>query len=383
MLFNKRFLPGSGVCRSKLKKDRYTKNLIPRLQAGEIALISHADLDELAVRGLLKARVLAVINTSQFVTGRFVNYAPGALLEAGLFLLEEVDEDIFHKIEDGDMVTIDGERVLLGSEVIGLGRKFTSEIWEQRMETARRQAGKVARNFFENTLDHASREKELLLEPVETPYLKTSMYGKDVVIVVRGRNYREDLRIIRNYLQEVSPVLIGVDGGADALWEEGFCPHLVIGDMDSVSDLVLKRAGEIVVHTYPDGRETQGLKRVKALGVEYCTFKAPGTSEDIAMLLAYEKGAELIVALGAHFGVAEFLEKGRRGMSSTLLVRLKVGDRLVDAKGVSRLYRKPHSPLIICVLILAGILPVVVLLLLSPLVQHFFQVLIWRMGFAP
>ena len=56
------------------------------------------------------------------------------------------------------------------------------------------------------------------------------------------------------------------------------------------------------------------------------------------MLMAYEKGAALIVSVGAHFNLIEFLDRSREGMSSTFLTRLRIGETLVDAKGVSRLY---------------------------------------------
>jgi uncharacterized membrane-anchored protein len=178
---------------------------------------------------------------------------------------------------------------------------------------------------------------------------------------VRGYHYREDLQILRPYISDYRPVLIGVDGGADAILDSGFKPDLIVGDMDSVSDRALACGAEIVVHAYRDGR-APGLERVRELGVEPVVFPATGTSEDIAMLLADDKGAEVIVAVGTHATLVEFLDKGRAGMASTFLTRLRVGSKLVDAKGVSRLYRSSVSNVQVMLLSLAGLVAVFVAL---------------------
>ena len=196
------------------------------------------------------------------------------------------------------------------------------------------------------------------------PVLKTSIEGRPVLIVVRGSGYREDLRMVRAYVKEQRPVLIAVDGGADALLEEGWTPDIVLGDMDSASDAALRSAREVIVHAYADGR-APGLERVRALGVEPTIFAVPGTSEDAAMLLAYERGASVLVAVGTHFSLEDFLDKGRAGMASTFLVRLRVGSRLVDAKGVSRLYRSGVNMKYVVTLLVAAMVPILIVLLLS------------------
>ena len=187
-------------------------------------------------------------------------------------------------------------------------------------------------------MDYLRKERELLFDGVGVPDIRTDLDGRHVLIVVRGYHYKEDLQTLRHYIREYRPILIGVDGGADALIEARHRPDLIVGDMDSVSDDALRCGAEIVVHAYRDGR-APGLERVRALGVEPVVFPATGTSEDVAMLLADDKGAELIVAVGTHVTLVEFLDKGRSGMASTFLTRLRVGGKLVDAKGVSRLYR--------------------------------------------
>jgi uncharacterized membrane-anchored protein len=170
---------------------------------------------------------------------------------------------------------------------------------------------------------------------------------------------------LRPYIREYRPVLIGVDGGADALLEAGLKPDLIVGDMDSVSDAALTSGAELVVHAYRDGR-APGLPRLEHLNLPAVVFPATGTSEDIAMLLADDKGAQLIVAVGTHYTLVEFLDKGRSGMASTFLTRLRVGSKLVDAKGVSRLYRSRIATWQLLLLVAASIIVFLVSLTLSP-----------------
>ncbi len=207
--------------------------------------------------------------------------------------------------------------------------------------------------FAANTMEYMKRERALLLDGVGVPEVRTKFENRHVLVVVRGYDYKQDLAALRHYIREYKPVLVGVDGGADALREAGYKPHMIVGDMDSVSDEVLRSKAEVVVHAYPDGR-APGLERVQDLGIDAVTFPAMGTSEDIAMLLADEKGASLIVAVGTHATLVEFLDKGRGGMASTFLTRLRLGGKLVDAKGVSRFYRSRISSAALLLLVLAA-----------------------------
>ena len=240
---------------------------------------------------------------------------------------------------------------------------------------AEERLGEVLVRFVDNTLAYARKEVELIAGTVPVPPLKTRIEGRHALVVVRGFNYKEDLQAIRPYINEVRPVLIGVDGGADALREFGYRPDIVIGDMDSVSDQALREAKDVVVHAYPNG-EAPGLKKVKELGIPAVTLPLPGTSEDVAMLLAYEKGARLIVAVGTHSNVLDFLEKGRRGMGSTFLVRLKVGAILVDAKGVSQLYRSRVKFRYLLQVVAAALLPFAAVVIISPSIRQLLRLII-------
>jgi uncharacterized membrane-anchored protein len=247
-------------------------------------------------------------------------------------------------------------------------------------EAAREGLSEQLELFAENTMEYMLRERDLLLDGIGAPDVATRLDGRPVLIVVRGYHYKEDLATLKPFLRENRPVIIGVDGGADAVLEAGFRPDMIIGDMDSVSDRALRGGAELVVHAYRDGR-APGMERLAELGLDgdAIAFPASGTSEDIAMLLADEKGASVIVAVGTHGTLEEFLDKGRAGMSSTFLTRLRIGSKLVDAKGVSRLYRQRISTFQLVLLAVAGLAALAVALWATPGGQALVQILFARL----
>jgi uncharacterized membrane-anchored protein len=340
----------SGVARL----DRRTKRLTGRLRPGEIAVIDHVDLDRVAADSLVAAGVMAVLNAKPSISGRYPNLGPEVLIQGGVILVDDLGEEVFAGLREGQVVSIEGDAVLLDGEPVATGVRQDAETVAKSMADAREGLSVQLEAFAANTMDYLKQERDLLLDGVGVPDVETRIAGRHVLIVVRGYDYKEDLEVLRPYIREYKPVLIGVDGGADALVENGYTPDLIIGDMDSVTDDVLRCGAEIVVHAYPDGR-APGLKRVENLGVDALTFPAAATSEDLAMLLADERGASLIVAVGTHANLVEFLDKGRGGMASTFLTRLKVGGKLVDAKGVSRLYRQSISGSAVLLLVLSAL----------------------------
>lgn len=340
-----------GIVSGTVRLDRRTKRLVGRLRPGDIAAIDHIDLDRVAADALVNAGVSAVINARPSISGRYPNLGPEVLVTAGIPLVDDVGEELFQLVREGDRVRIDGETIYLGQEAVACGTRQNPERVAAAMETAREGVSVQLEAFVANTMEYLKQERELLLDGVGVPDIETDIAGRHCLIVVRGYDYQADLDVLRPYIREFKPVLIGVDGGADALVEAGYTPDLIVGDMDSVSDDVLRCGAEVIVHAYPDGR-APGLARVNRLAVPAQVFPAAATSEDLAMLLADEKGASLLVAVGTHATLVEFLDKGRSGMASTFLTRLKVGGKLVDAKGVSRLYRQgiPGSSLLLLVL---------------------------------
>ncbi|GGO22539.1 putative cytokinetic ring protein SteA [Micromonospora parathelypteridis] len=344
--------PGTVLGTARL--DRRTKRLVGRLRPGDIAVIDHVDLDRVAADSLVAVGVAAVLNAKPSVSGRYPNLGPEVLIAAGIPLLDDLGEGVFEQVREGDQVRIEGNTVFAGAEPVAHGSLQDAESVAKAMADAREGLSVQLEAFAANTMDYLRQERDLLLDGVGVPDIETQMQGRHCLIVVRGYDYKADLDVLRPYIREFKPVLIGVDGGADALVEAGYTPDMIIGDMDSVTDDVLRCGAEVIVHAYPDGR-APGLPRVNGLGVPAVTFPAAATSEDLAMLLADEKGASLLVAVGTHATLVEFLDKGRGGMASTFLTRLKVGGKLVDAKGVSRLYRQSISGSSLLLLVLSAI----------------------------
>jgi len=363
-----------GLTTGTVRLDRRTKRLVGRLRPGDVALIDHVDLDRVAAESIVAARVAAVINAKPSISGRYPNLGPELLIEAGIPLVDDLGEDTFLHVREGDQVALDGNTVLVNGVPVAHGVRQDAETVAKAMADAREGLSVQLEAFAANTMEYLKQERELLLDGVGVPDIKTKIARRHCLIVVRGYDYKDDLDVLRPYVREFKPVLIGVDGGADALVEAGYTPDIIVGDMDSVSDDVLRCGAEVIVHAYPDGR-APGMDRMQQLGVPAITFPAAATSEDIAMLLADEKGASLIVAVGTHATLVEFLDKGRGGMASTFLTRLKVGGKLVDAKGVSRLYRQSTSGSALLLLVLSAMAAMAAALAVSTVGKAYLGVL--------
>jgi uncharacterized membrane-anchored protein len=341
-----------------VRLDRRTKDLTRRLEPGDIAVLDHVDLDRVSADALVACGVAAVVNAAPSISGRYPTLGPQVLLAAGIPLVDGVGGEVFGRVREGAAVRLhEGALLAADGTVLATGQVQDAAAVAEAMAAARAGLATQLEAFAANTMDYMRRERGLLLDGVGVPDVATRIEGRHALVVVRGYDYKQDLAALRPYVRDHRPVLIGVDGGADALLEAGYTPDMVIGDMDSVSDAALTSGAEVVVHAYPDGT-APGLARVQELGVPVITFPAAATSEDIALLLADEKGAQLIVAVGTHATLVEFLDKGRGGMASTFLTRLRLGGKLVDAKGVSRLYRSRISTAALVVLVLAALVAI-------------------------
>jgi uncharacterized membrane-anchored protein len=327
----------TGAIVGRARVDRRTKELVKRLQPGEVAIIDHRDLDRVAADALVEAGAAAVVNASPSISGRYPNGGPIRVVRAAIPLLDDVGKEVMAAVAEGDLVEVQGSSVLTRGEVVATGTLLDEAGIEAAMEEARSRIGVELEHFAANTLEYVRQEAQLTFLPLVLPPRTSDFQRRHALVVVRGHDYREDLRHLRGYIREHRPVLIGVDGGADALLEVGLKPDVIIGDFDSVSERALGTGADLIHHVHPDGR-APGRDALQEWGVPYEEFVVEGTSEDAAMLLAYEAGAQLIVAVGTHATMVEFLDKGRAGMSSTFLTRLRLGPVLVDAKGVSQLY---------------------------------------------
>jgi len=348
-------LPGvSGIARL----DRRAARLAGRLNPGDIAIIDHVDLDRVTAEALAAARPVAVINAQPCISGRYPNLGPELLVEHGILLLDDVGAEIFGAVKEGTKIRIANDTVFIGETPVAHGVAQDTGSVARLMAGANAGLSAQLEAFARNTSEHMARERDLLLDGAGLPAIKTSFTGRHALVVVRGYEYAADLKALKHYIREYHPVLIGIDGGADALLEAGYRPHLIVGDMDAVSDEALTCGAEVVVHAYPDGR-APGLPRVQDLGIAALTFPTTSTGEDIALLLADHNGADLIVAVGTPATLREFLDKGRAGMASSFLTRLKVGGKLVDADGVKRLYRNRISAAALTVLVVAALVAIV------------------------
>ncbi|MDN5794189.1 MAG: putative cytokinetic ring protein SteA [Intrasporangium sp.] len=364
-----------GIC-GPARVDRRTKNLTKRLKPGDVAVIDHRDLDRVSAESLVAARPAAVVNAAASISGRYPNVGPEILVSAGIPVLDEAGPKVM-TLKDGQPVRLDGDDLWQGERRVASGQVLGEESVRAKMQEARAGLAVQIEAFATNTMQYVRRERDLLLDGVGVPPIITRIDGRHCLIVVRGYHYKEDLETLRPYIREFRPVLIGVDGGADAIIEAGHRPDLIVGDMDSVSDGALRSGAELVVHAYRDGR-APGLTRVEQLHLDAVVFPAAGTSEDVAMLLADDCGAELIVAVGTHITLDEFLDKGRDGQASTFLTRLRVGGKLVDAKGVSRLYRARISATMLVALVAVGLLALFAAIASTPTGQAWLQVLAAR-----
>lgn len=368
---------GSTGTQGPARLDKRTKNLVKRLRPGDIAIIDHLDIDKVSAESLIERRPMAVVNSACSMTGRYPNLGPLMMIASGIPIIDEAGERVFEVIREGDRIALEGNSVFREGELVTRGTLLTLDELELRIESSKARLGKHLGDFAANTVELLEAEKEILLETVDLPHLATRFQGRHALIVVRGHDYKRDLLALRSYIREIRPVLVAVDGGADALIEMGYRPHMVVGDMDSVSDGALASGAELVVHGYADGG-APGKKRLDDLALPSTVFHYPGTSEDIAMLIAYEKGAELISVVGGHSNLIDFLDKDRKGMASTFLVRLRVGPALVDAKGISKLYRSRVKWWHLALILLAALIVIVLVIVVSEPVRQFISVLAMR-----
>jgi uncharacterized membrane-anchored protein len=360
------------------KLDRRTKNLVKRLSADDIAIIDHTDLDRVSAEALLECGVRVVVNVAPSQSGRFPNPGPLALVRGGIRLIDVTADGLFEHVHEGELLTVRGAGLYRNGTCLATGRVLGERELERALAEQRGRVTEALEAFAENTMRYLREEGKLLAEGIEFPPLKTGFRDRHALVVARGPGYKRDLRMVKPYIRGFKPVLIGVDGGADALLEAGYKPDVIVGDMDSVSDEALRSGAELLVHGYLDGA-APGEERATQLGVAYEVVRATGISEDLALLLAFEKGSELIVAVGTHFNLIEFLERNRAGMSSTFVTRLKVGEILIDAKGVSRLASKQVGIWPLVLFTLAGLGAIAVAVAVSPALRHLIEYLALRL----
>ena len=350
---------------------RRTKELVRRLGPDDIAIIDHTDLDRVSAEELVESGVRVVLNVAASQSGRYPNPGPLLLVRGGVRLIDVAGVELFEEVTEGERLTVRGGSLFRNGTCVASGRALDEHELAGSLLEQQGRVTEALQDFADNTMRYLREEGRLLAEGIDFPTLETGFRDRHALVVARGPGHKRDLKMVRPYVRDFRPVLVAVDGGAEALLEEGLKPDVIVGDMDSVTDKTLGCGAEILVHAYRDG-EAPGEERLRRLGVPFQTVAASGISEDIALLLAHDKGAELIVAVGTHFNLVEFLERSRAGMSSTFVTRLKVGEILIDAKGVSRLVSRRVGVWPIAAFALAAVAALVVAVLASPALRNLF-----------
>jgi uncharacterized membrane-anchored protein len=345
--------------------DRRTGDLLRRIGPGDVVVLDQIDLDRATADALVAAGVAGVVNASPSISGRFPNLGPEILVGAGVALVDGVGPDILRSVREGTKVRLHDGVVLVGDKELGRGAQQTVESIADLMIEAKAGMSAQLEAFSANTIEFLRRERTLILDGVGVPELRVPIRRNQVLVVASGRDHVEELRGLKRYLAEHRPVLMGVDRGADTLFQLGYRPHVIVGDPDGLSTDTLRCGAEVVVPAYMDGH-APGLGRVQDLGVGAVTFPASGNPEDLALLLADVHGADLVVTVGFQATLHEFLDRGRSGSNpSTFLTRLKLGSKIVDGKAVAALHRSRVSIGAVVLLVVAALLAVAVGLAVS------------------
>lgn len=355
-------LPGvSGTARV----DKETTRLLRRIGPGDIVVCDALDLDRTTAEVMVEAGVVAVVNASPFISGRYPNLGPEVLSAAGVVLVDDVGADILRKVKDGQRIRVDEGRIIAGERELGEGEPLSDGVVTERMLAARSGLVDHLEAFSGNTIEFIRVESPLLIDGVGIPDVEVNLNQRHVLVVSDGQDHAADLKRLKPFIKEYAPVLIGVNRGADALVKAGYRPDLIVGDPEQVAANTLRCGAQVVLPADADGHAV-GLERIQDLGIGAMTFPASGSSADLALILADHHGASLIVTVGHPASLEEFFDASRRESApSTFLTRLKVGTKLVDGKAVASLYRSRGHAGAIALFILAALVAVVVAVLVS------------------
>jgi uncharacterized membrane-anchored protein len=365
---------GAATAEGALRADRRLSTVLRSVRPGDIAVIDHVDLDRAEADALIDHGVSAVVNASPFISGRYPNLGPERLVTAGVVLVDQVGVENLAKVRSGVRGRVVDGTVYVGDTAVLTGRALSLDEVRAQMDAAREGLSTQLQSFAHNTTEYLRRDQDLLLHGLGAPDLRTTMDGKPVVVVVRAFDHEAELRRIREFVREQKPVLVGVDAGADALLSVGWRPDLVVvgaeglagaGGTPPVSERALRRAREVVVHTDSSER-VPGADKLDRLGVRTSRMVSEGTTEDTALLLADVKGASLIVSVGTHATLDEFLDRHRGGHASSFLTRLRVGPRLVDARTIPTLYAGRVRLWQLALVLLAGLLALLAAVATTP-----------------
>jgi uncharacterized membrane-anchored protein len=352
-----------------------TSTLLPRLRPGDIAVLDHVDLDRDSATALVEAGVRVVVNAASMISGRYANLGPEVLAEAGVLLVDRVGRDGMDRIKDNRPIRVDDGVIFAvlpdgKTEELATGRALDLDQVHGEMEQASSSLAVQLDTLTHTTGDFLRHEYELLLNGRGLPALTTRIAGRPVVVV--GAADHADLQAIGPFVREQAPVVIAVGAAADDLLGLSWAPDVVVvtaGDPDTVPSADALRIAADVVLVAPGGSSLAEQATIEAVAGPPMLVDTSATAEDVGLLLADRYAAALVVGVGLHARLDQFLDGQRAGRASSFATRLKVGDRLVDAQAVRALYTGRPGSLQVFLVLLAGLVALLAAIAVTPVGQ--------------
>lgn len=343
--------PAVGI-RARVRVDARARKLASRLERGEIAVIDHPDVDRATAQALISAGAVAVLNASPSSSGRYPNLGPTLLLESGIIVIDDCGPDIM-TLREGDEVVIVDDRVTRSGTTIATGIRQSLADIQASIENTRDSLSTRVAAFAATTGEYFESEAPLLLEKVGLPELATRLDDATVLVVFDDANSARELKACREWIRDSNPLVIAVEGGADIAAKARLHPSIIVGDMELVSEKLLRSGAELIVSESHD-RPNPGKDRLKRMGLEYRVMETSSTAKDAAILLATLAQAKVIVTVGERTSLDDFLDQGRTGMAGTFFTRLLAGTRLVSATAIAATHRPRIRLMSVILLILAA-----------------------------
>ncbi len=209
-------LPGiSGTVRDGSRRERALK----RMSAGDIVVIDAPDISRPLAQQLIDAEVAAVINTGAFTTGFVPNYGPHMLLNADIAMVENAGSEAFDKLKDGKVGRLHEGKLYYGDRRVAAGDVVDEAALEASFDEANANMVDRLEALSGNLVEFAKTESPLYIDGLGIPNESEPLHGRKVVVVSPGEGHKETLEELKNFIREYEPLLIGVDSGADTLFE--------------------------------------------------------------------------------------------------------------------------------------------------------------------
>ena len=337
--------PPSAELRGTLRDCTPQGKGLGKLGEGDIVFVDSPDMQRRLAEQIISHRPAAVVNLAPYSTGTLPTFGPHLLLDAGVPLFEAAGTEMRAKIRDGKKVTVSSTgQITVGRKVAGQAQPVSRSEVDATFAQAQRGLVENMEAYFGNTIEFIHSEAALLIDGVGAPELGDVMADRKVVVVSPAPDTRQRLTELKNFMQEYTPVVIGVSSAADTLADMGYAPDIIVGDPTDVAAENLRSDARVILPADPDGY-APGLERIQDLGVGAMTFPAATDSPtDLAILLATFHDAEMIVTVGQPVELDRIFADSATtaGTSATepaaLLARLKAGRKIVDSSVITNLY---------------------------------------------